>query len=162
MRDLSHELLEKVTTSLDELSVVIVLHLQIVDVDGHSDLLRDSWNVASGPAFVKDTLHGLKLFEPSLASPFTSFVAASDCVLGDLTHFDRVSDREGERSLLQLILMILACTLNLLCFTIESQDLRNQVRLGIVCSNKQVTIDRCRLMLLLFVHFVETCRVGWH
>ena len=114
MRDLSDELLEKSATSLNEVSIVIVLHFHVRDVDGHGHLLGDGRNIAAGPAFVEDVSKGLELVEPSLTRELTLRVSACDSVLGDLTDLDRISHSEGQTLLLSLILVILGCALNLL------------------------------------------------
>lgn len=95
MRDLSYELLEERTTSLNEISIIIALHFHVRDVNGHGYLLGDRGNVAAGPAFIEDISKGLEFVEPSLTRELALRISASDSVLGDLSHFDRVSHSKG-------------------------------------------------------------------
>ena len=114
MRDLSDELFEESTTSLNEVSIVIALHFHVRDINGHRYLLRDGGNVAAGPAIIEDISEGLEFVEPSLALELALRISACDSVLGDLSHFDRVSHSEGKRILFSLIFMVLSSAFNLL------------------------------------------------
>ena len=114
MRDLSDELLEKSTTSLYEVSIVIALHFHVRDINGHGNLLGDGGNVAAGPAIIEDISKGLELVEPSLTLELSLRISACDSVLGDLSNFDRVSHSEGKRLLFDLIFMVLCRAFNLL------------------------------------------------
>ena len=71
MRDLTNEFLEKGSTFLDKVSVLIILILHISDVGAHGQLLRNGWDVAARPSIVQAALQGLELVEPPLTRPFT-------------------------------------------------------------------------------------------
>ena len=139
-RKLTNELLEKYSTLFDKLSILVTGHLHLAHVDA-ATLLWDSWNVAPGPSIVQHSLQGLKFIESSLTAPLTCGVAPCQCVLGDLAHFDWVSDGESERCLLGLVLVILTGALYLLPRRVEGLDLLNELRLGVVGSHVEILID---------------------
>ena len=61
--------------------------------------------------------------------------------------------------------MVFGLSFDLRAFTVESQDLLNKLRLGIVCSNIQITITgrlACSLLVLRSLNTVSGCSVVRH
>ena len=153
--NLADELLEENAPFFQELVILVVLHLHLMHVDADSGLLGDGRDVATWPSVVETALQRLKLVEASLAGPFTSRVSPCHCVLCDFSNFLGVSDLEGERGLLQFVLVVLPLALHLLTLRVERHNLLNQLRLGIVRTHVQVTAPSClltcHLLLLLLL-----------
>ena len=159
---LADELLEENAPLLQELVVLVVLHLHLLHVDADSGLLGDGRNVATRPSVVETALQRLELIEASLAGPLASRVSPSHSVLCDLSNFLGVSHLERERSLLHFVLVVLTLALHLLALRVERHNLLNQLRLGIVRPHVKVAAP-CRLLtshmlLLLLLLLPPVCR----
>ena len=118
VRDLTDELFEENTASLDKLGIVVVGHLHVADIDGHSGLLGDGWDVAAGPALSQHTSQRLELIESALAGPLASIVTPCHRVLRHLANLDRITHRVSQTLLLSLVLVVLGTALDLLTLAV--------------------------------------------
>ena len=75
VRDFSNEFLEEDTTSLNELSIIAILHLHVLHIDGHGNFLGDRGDIDAGPALVEHLGEGLELVVAALALELSLFVA---------------------------------------------------------------------------------------
>ena len=160
MRALAEELLEKDTTTLDKICIVVISHLHVLHIDSVGNLLRNGRDVAARPALSQLSLQGLKLVESALASPLALLVTAGDGVLHDLADLDGVTYGEDSSVLLLLVLVVLKGTLSLLTLRVERHDLLDQISLRIVGAYHQVLCTSGTIVLSLIRAAIDVVTHG--
>jgi hypothetical protein len=134
VRQLADELFKEDATSLDEFSIVIVLHFHIRHVNGECNFLGNSRDEAARPALEQDPVESLELIESPLASKLALGIATCHCVLSHFAYLHRVAHSKHRSLLFGLVLVVFLSAFNLLALGVESHDLFNQVGLCVVCA----------------------------